>query len=102
MPEHNRIVAPGPDERSVRSAGGEILHPPDSWVLMPPGDAALTRRVKAATPTWTVQEKRGRKTFSQGVWAERAVVEAVQAELAAERSTSTYARQRARDVSRRE
>ena len=29
---------------------------------MPPGDAGLTRRVKAAGPSWTVIEKRGRKT----------------------------------------
>jgi hypothetical protein len=102
MPEQNRIVAPGPDERSVRTANGEILRPPPGWVLLPPGDAALTRRVKAATPTWTVQEKRGRKTFSHGVWASAAVVETVRAELAAERETPQYAKRLAAGRQRRD
>ena len=100
MPDQTRIVSPGPDARSVRAAG-EILHPPSDWVLLPPGDAALTRRVKSAGPTWTVQEKKGRKVFSRGVWAPQAVVEAVRAQLAAERSTPAYARKREADVRRR-
>ncbi len=33
-------------------------------MLLPPGDAALTRRVKEASDHWVVQEKKGRKTFS--------------------------------------
>jgi hypothetical protein len=33
-------------------------------MLLPPGDAALTRRVKAADDHWVVQEKKGRKVFS--------------------------------------
>ena len=69
MTDQTRIVSPGPTDRAVRSAAGQILHAPDDWELLPPGDAALTRRVKAAGPTWTVQEKQGRKTFSRGVWA---------------------------------
>src|SRR5208282_2666594 len=71
------IVASGPDDHSVRSATVEILHPPSDWILLPPGDATLTRRVKVAGPTWTVQEKRGRKVFSAGAWAPAAVVEQV-------------------------
>jgi hypothetical protein len=87
MPEQSRIVSPGPDANSVRAAGGEVLQPPPDWMLLPPGDATLTRRVKAAGPTWTVQEKWGRKIFSRSVWAPSAIVEQVRAELAAERST---------------
>ncbi len=102
MPNQTRIVSPGPTDRSVRTAGGEVLHPPADWVLLPPGDATLTRRVKAAGPTWTVQQKRGRKIFSQGVWAPAAVVETVRAELAVERSTPEYARQREAGTRRRE
>src|SRR5262245_56475340 len=102
MPKYTRIVAPGPAPRSVRTAAGEILQLPADWVLLPPGDAGLTRRVKAAGPTWTVQEKRGRKTFSRGVWAARATVEAARAELEAERSTEAYAKKRAAGVRRRE
>jgi hypothetical protein len=97
-----RVVAPGPDGRSVRTAGGEVLLPPEGWVLLPPGDAALTRRVKAAGPAWTVQEKVGRKTFSRGVWAPRAVVEAVRAQVAGERATPAYARRRESDARRRD
>ncbi|MFO0926983.1 MAG: hypothetical protein U0736_08065 [Gemmataceae bacterium] len=95
MSVESLVVAPGPDERSVRTAAGVVLRPPADWVLLPPGDATLTRRVKAAGPTWTVQEKRGRKLFSRGVWAAAATVEAVRAALAAERDTPAYAKARA-------
>jgi hypothetical protein len=101
MADQTRIVLPGPDDRSVRTAGGEILRPPADWVLVPPGDAALTRRVKAGGPTWTVQEKHGRKIFSRGVWASQAVVEAVRLELAAERALPQYVRKREADARRR-
>src|SRR5436190_1307470 len=60
----------------------------------PSGDAALTRRVKAAGACWAVQEKKGRQVFSRGVWAPAATVERVRAELAAERATAAYARRR--------
>ncbi|OAI45769.1 hypothetical protein AYO44_12405 [Planctomycetaceae bacterium SCGC AG-212-F19] len=102
MPTQSFIVSPGPFDGSLRSATGEILHPPAEWVLLPPGDATLTRRVKAAGPTWTVQVKRGRKTFSQGVWAPAVIVEQVRVELAAERSTPQYAKKRAAATRRRE
>lgn len=101
MPDQNRIVSPGPEERSVRTPTGEILRPPPDWLLLPPGDATLTRRVKAATSTWTVQEKRGRKTFSRGVWAAGSVVLQIQGDLARERTTLAYAKQRAADQQRR-
>jgi hypothetical protein len=102
MPDQTRIVAPGPAPRTVIAANGQVLRPPADWVLLPPGDAGLTRRVKAGGPTWTVQEKRGRKTFSQGVWAPAARIEAIQVDLAAERSTEAYAKRRASDGARRE
>ena len=102
MSEQSRIVSPGPDEGTVRTSRGEVLRPPEGWVLLPPGDAALTRRVKAAGPSWTVQEKRGRKTFSRGVWASGAVVEVVRRELAAERSDPAHARRKEADARRRE
>jgi hypothetical protein len=61
-------------------------------VLLPPGDPGLTRRVKAAGPSWTVKEQRGRKVFSRGVWAPREHVEAARAELEVERAKPQYAR----------
>ena len=102
MLSQTRIVAPGPDERSVRTADGQILQVPEGWALLPPGDATLTRRVKAAGPTWTVQKKMGRRTFSQGVFAPANRIQSVRAELETERSTDSYAKRRAAQVARRE
>ncbi|MCL4200853.1 MAG: DUF2293 domain-containing protein [Pirellulaceae bacterium] len=102
MPNQTRIVAPGPAARTVRTADGQILTAPSNWELLPPGDAALTRRVKAAGPTWTVQEKKGRKTFSQGVFAPADRIAAIRAELEAERSTEAYAKRRAWETARRD
>jgi hypothetical protein len=102
MPTQTRIVFPGPTDRSVRTHAGEVLYPPAEWVLLMPGDATLTRRVKAAGPTWTIQEKRGRKIFSRGVWAPSSTVERVRAQLATERSTQDYANKREAGNRRRE
>ncbi len=102
MSEQTRIVAPGPSDRTVRTGNDQILRAPANWELLPPGDAALTRRVKAAGPTWTVQERRGRKTFSRGVWAPANRIATIRAALEAERSTDAYAKRRAADTARRE
>jgi uncharacterized protein with GYD domain len=63
------IFTPGPSRTTVRAADGRVLTVPEGWVLLPPGDAALTRGVKAAGEHWAVQERKGRKVFSRGVWA---------------------------------
>src|SRR5688500_10209517 len=102
MPTQTRIVSPGPNSRSVRTETGEVLSPPPDWALLPPGDPGLTRRTKAAGPTWTVQEKKGRKTFSHGVWAPAATIESVRRDLAAERADPRYAKRLAADAQRRE
>ena len=101
MPNQTCIVSPGPDGRSVRTDSGQVLHAPADWTLLPPGDPGLTRRTKAACPTWTVQEKVGRRTFSRGVWAPAAVVEAIRKELAEQRADPAYAKRRQADVERR-
>lgn len=102
MPTEKRIVGPGPAKHLVVSADNRILKVPEGWELLPPGDATLTRRVKAGGPCWTVQEKRGRRTFSRGVWAPADRIAAVKEELEVERSTEAYARRRQADVKRRE
>ncbi len=94
--------APGPSPNTVRTADGKVLTVPTGWVLLPPGDAALTRRVKAAGDHWVVQEKKGRKLFSRGVWAPAATIERIQAELEAERSTESFAKRKEADAKRRE
>jgi len=102
MPEQTRIVAPCPKERCVQTVEGQVLCVPTGWELLPPGDAALTRRLKAAGPSWTVQKKKGRKTFSQGVWAPADRIEKIRAVLEKERSTDTYAKRRKADATRRD
>ena len=64
--------------------------------------AALTRRVKGAGDHWVVQEKKGRRIFSKGVWAPAATIERIRSELEAERSTDAYAKRRQSDLRRRE
>ena len=93
---------PGPTPNTVRAADGRILTAPDGWALLPPGDAALTRRVKEAGDHWVVQEKKGRKTFSRGVWAPAATINRIRADLASERSTDGHARRREANARRRD
>ena len=57
---------PGPTPNTVRAADSRLLTVPGGWTFLPPGDAGLTRRVKAAGDHWVVQEKVGRKMFSRG------------------------------------
>ena len=98
----NSTFAPGPTPNTVRSADGKTLNAPEGWVLLPPGDAALTRRAKAAGDHWVVQEKKGRKVFSRGVWAPAAIIDKIRAELEAERSTKGYAKRKDADARRRD
>ena len=95
-------LAPTPDPRRFRAPDGTLLSPPEGWACLPPGDAGMTRRVKQAGPSWVVVEKRGRKIFSQGLWAPAANIEAARAALVTERSTDAYAKRREGDVARRE
>src|SRR3954471_12185311 len=93
---------PGPTPSTVRAADGTVLAVPEGWTLLPPGDAGLTRRVKAAGDHWVVQEKAGRRIFSRGIWAAAATIERVRAGLEAERSTEGYAGKRQAAARRRE
>lgn len=96
------FFSPGPNATSVRSGDGKIHTVPNGWELLPPGDAALTRRVKAAGDHWVVQEKKGRKVFSKGVWAPAATILRIQKDLEAERSTESFAKRKQADALRRE
>jgi hypothetical protein len=93
---------PGPTANTVRAPDGKVVTVPEGWVLLPPGDAALTRRVKAAGEHWVVAEKKGRKTFSRGVWCKTETIERIREELAQERSTEAFARKKDGDARRRE
>lgn len=93
---------PGPTPNTVRAPDGTVKTPPEGWILLPPGDATLTRRVKEAGDHWIVQEKNGRKVFSRGVWAPAATINRIRAELEAERSTEGYAKRKTADARRRD
>ena len=96
------LFSPGLTPNTVRSPEGKILTAPEGWILLPPGDAALTRRVKAAGDHWVVQEKKGRKVFSRGIWAPADTIDRIRAELEAERATEGYSKRKAADTRRRE
>lgn len=96
------ILAPTPQPNTFVGPDGRKYTPPADWACLPPGDAGLTRRVKLAGPSWSVVEKRGRKTFSKGLWAPRAHIDAARVALDAERATEGYAKKRASATARRE
>ncbi len=96
------IYSPGPQPNTVRSPDGRVLSIPSGWTLFPPGDAALTRRVKAAGDHYVVAEKKGRKLFSLGVWAPTATIEQIRVGLDAERSTESYAKKQEAAARRRD
>jgi hypothetical protein len=93
---------PGPSSDTVRAADGKVLSVPNDWSLLPPGDAALTRRVKLAGPHWLVQQRRGRRLFSVGLFAPTVTIDRLRGELEQERSSEAYAKRRVADGQRRE
>jgi hypothetical protein len=97
-----RTCLPGPTPNIVRTADGRVVTVLDGWALLTSGDAGLTRRVKAGGDHFVVQEKVGRRTFSRGVWAAAETIDRIRAELEAERSAESYARNKAASSRRRE
>jgi hypothetical protein len=83
--QRTRQVSPTHADGMVRDESGALLAVPSGWVLLPPGDAALTRRVKAAGPVWTMQERKGRKLFSLGMYAPADRIKQLRAALERER-----------------
>jgi hypothetical protein len=94
-----REVRPGPRPRQVLNEHAMVEAVPDDWSLLPPGDAALSRRIKQDGPTLTVIEVKGRKRFSRGIWAPAARIEVLRTALALERADPSY--QKKLDAGRR-
>jgi hypothetical protein len=86
------VVGPTADPRIVIGPKGERIAIPAGWELLPPGDAGLTRRVKAAGPSIQVIEPRGRKKFSRGLWAPAEHIRAARGVLDDERADPAHAR----------
>jgi hypothetical protein len=91
----------GPTLTTVRAPDGTVHTVPDGWVLVPPGDAALTRCVRLAGESWSVAQKRGRKVFSRGVWTPATTVEPSTASCPSEKWKPTHDDRRRRNPSRR-
>ena len=84
-------VRPGPkNTRQVITAAGQTLNIPQNWGLLPPGDPALSRRIKNDGPSFTMIELKGRKKFSHGIWAPKDRIDALRAELITERDEPAY------------
>ncbi|HLP09481.1 MAG TPA: DUF2293 domain-containing protein [Opitutaceae bacterium] len=91
--EHETLeVRPFAAPRRVVDRNGRVMAVPEGWELLPPGDAALSRRIKADGPSWTVIELKGNKRFSRGIWAPATRIAALRAELALERQDPAYQR----------
>jgi len=95
----SREVRPGPRPRHVLNEYGVVEAVPAHWDLLPPGDPALSRRIKQDGPSLTVIELKGRKRFSRGIWAPADRIAALRAELAVERQDPAY--QKKLDAGRR-
>lgn len=103
MPTQTRTVRFAIASRTVVDEDdGTKLVVPEDWGLLPPGDAGLTRRVKAVGPSWTVTEQVGRKVFSHGVYAPAAHIAAARAALEVEREDPAYERKLTAARGRRE
>ena len=95
------IFQPGPRPRTVRGSNDSIRKVPSDWVLLPPGDATLTRRVKKAGEAWCIQQRKGRRVFSLGIWAPKTTIDRLKRQLEEERSTEQYQKKRQSDERRR-
>ncbi len=94
--------APHPKLNYVVTEEGQVLDIPVDWACLKPGDAAVTKTLKTLGPTWTAVRKKGRKTFSDGVWALRENIEQAQILVEKKRADPAYARKRAADLKRRQ
>jgi hypothetical protein len=95
------VLAPTTEPTVFLAPDGSKHRAPSGWACLPPGDAGLTKRVKALGPSWAIIERRGRKAFSKGLWAPRENIEAARQALGALRSTEAYAKKRVGATARR-
>jgi hypothetical protein len=75
MPTETRSFLITESDNRLKDKTGKVYTVPTGWENLPAGDASVTRKLKSLGPTWTVQEKKGRKAFSHGVWAAKEQIE---------------------------
>lgn len=82
--------APGVRPGTMRLPDNSYILAPTGWVLLPPGDTALTRRTRAAGPHWNLEQTKGKRVQSAGIYAPADTVNAIRADLARERDSDEY------------
>jgi len=102
MPTQTRIFLITQSDKRLKDESGKVYSVPANWEKLPAGDASVTRKLKSLGPTWTVQEKKGRKKFSHGVWAVKQQIEEAKALVNAQRADPKHQKKLAQAKVRRE
>jgi len=97
-----REVRPDPKDGYVRDQQGKPLKIPAGWSLLPPGDAALSRRIKKAHDCWIIKTQKRRRMVSLGILSDHATIERLRAERALELEDPSYQRKLDAGRARRE
>ncbi len=81
---------------------GKVLTVPERWSFLPAGDAGVTRKVTASREYWRVEYRKGRRTFSAGIWAPTNTIQQAQKEVQQVRATDQYRKKQNYAADRRE
>lgn len=92
MPNATREVRPSQKPGYVINEYAVLEPVPVGWILLAPGDAALSRRIKADGPSWTMIELKGRKRFCRGIWAPAHRINSLRSKLFDERADPAHQR----------
>lgn len=95
------IVHQGPKGEIVGS-DGKILAIPGGWSFLAAGDTGVTRKVTAQGEYWRVEYRKGRRTFSTGIWAPTNTILQAQQEVQQVRATDQYRKKQNYAAERRE
>lgn len=102
MPTQTRTFLITQADKNLKDKSGNVFVVPKGWENLPAGDASITRKLKSLGPTWAVQEKKGRKMFSHGVWAAKENIEEAISLVKAIRSDPKHQKKLAQAKVRRE
>lgn len=91
--KETRLVSPGTNG-NITNEYGLIEKPPEGWIFLPSGDAALTRKVTDQGAYWRVQVKKGRRMQSLGLWAPKKHIESAKLMVAQMRADPSYAKKK--------
>jgi hypothetical protein len=81
---------------------GKVLIVPADWSFLAAGDAGVTRKVTAQGEYWRVEYRKGRRTFSAGIWAPTNTILQAQQEVQQVRATDQYRKKQNYATERRE